>query len=89
MTRRVGLDNTDDCPLGHRCECCGTACEKLTVTTATTSHGVLCLTTCPRCARSTHTPPGAVSTAARLVGQHCQHLGITLDEMAAAMEAGR
>jgi hypothetical protein len=30
-----------------------------------------------------------VSTAVRLVGQHCIHLGITVDEMAAAMEAGR
>jgi hypothetical protein len=31
----------------------------------------------------------AVATAVRLVGQHCAHLGIDLDEMAAAMKGNR
>jgi hypothetical protein len=44
---------------------------------------------CRRCAAFDGQIPVSVSTAARLVGQHCRHLGITVDEMAAAMEAGR
>jgi hypothetical protein len=32
--------------------------------------------------------PVSVSTAVRLVGQHCAHLGIDLDQMAAELEAG-
>jgi hypothetical protein len=51
--------------------------------------GVMCLTLCRRCASFDGQIPVSVSTGARLVGQHCQHLGITVDEMAAAMEAGR
>jgi hypothetical protein len=34
-------------------------------------------------------PPVSVGTAIRLVAQHCEHLGITIDEMAAALEADR
>jgi hypothetical protein len=49
----------------------------------------MCLTLCLRCADSDVAPPVTVSTAARLVGQHCAHLGIDLDEMAAAMKGGR
>ena len=85
----VNVDDTSRCPVGHRCECCGAAGMKLIVTTATTPLGVLCLTTCPRCSRSTSALPVTVSTAARLVGQHCAHLGIDLDEMAAAMAEDR
>jgi hypothetical protein len=33
--------------------------------------------------------PRLEKAAARLVGQRCWHLGITVDEMAAAMGAGR
>lgn len=90
MTGRIDLDHTGNCPLGHRCESCGVERDDLAVETAGLGRlGVACLTLCPPCAGSGITPPVAVSTAVRLVGQHCQHLGITVDDMAAAMEAGR
>ena len=83
------LDDTSRCPLGHRCESCGTERDDLAVSTATTPLGVLCLTLCPQCAAFDEMPRVAVGTAARLVMQHCIHLGITADEMNAEMESER
>jgi hypothetical protein len=40
----------------------------------------------PPCAAFGEVPRVAVGTAARLVGHHCAHLGITVDDMAAALE---
>jgi hypothetical protein len=85
----VDLDNTSNCPVGHRCESCGAERNDLDVSTAATALGVLCLTLCPRCAASDVTPPVSVGTAARLVGQHAGHLRITVDEMAQAMREER
>lgn len=82
----LDLDDTSRCPLGHRCESCGVERDDLTVATATTPLGVLCLTLCPRCASATTAPPVGVGTANRLVLAHCEHLGIDADQMAAAME---
>jgi hypothetical protein len=83
----LDLDNTAGCPLGMRCESCGVERDDLRLETASGSRlGVMCLTLCPRCADSDVIPPVSVSTAARLVGQHCAHLGIDLEDMAAAME---
>jgi hypothetical protein len=82
----VDLHNTANCPLGHRCESCGTTGQGLAVKTATTALGVLCLTLCPRCAASSVAPPIGIGTAVRFVMQHCAHLGIDADEMAAAMD---
>ena len=41
---------------------------------------------CPRCANWGVLPPVAIGTAVRLTMQHCEHLGIDADQMAAAME---
>ncbi|GAA4554376.1 hypothetical protein [Pseudonocardia xishanensis] len=82
------LDDTSRCPLGHRCESCGTAPDDLSVATATTALGVLCVTLCPSCARSPHSPRVTLGTAQRFVLQHAGHLGIDLDQMAAAMQEG-
>lgn len=80
------LDDTTNCPLGHRCESCGREGPSLAVETVRLSSlGVACLTLCRRCTAFDDVLPISVSTAARLVGQHCAHLGIDLDEMAAAM----
>jgi hypothetical protein len=82
----VNLDDTSACPLGHRCEACGVERDDLAVCTVELGRlGMACLTLCPRCAGSTIAPPVSVSAAARLVAQHCIHLGITLDEMAGAL----
>ena len=86
----VDLDDTSRCPLGHRCESCGTERDDLTVCTVSLGRlGVACLTLCPRCAGSGVVPPVSVGTAVRLTAQHCGHLGITVDEMAAALETDR
>jgi hypothetical protein len=81
----VNLDDITNCPLGHRCEACGSERDDLLVDTAGTGMGVLCLTLCPPCASSDVAPPVSVTTAARLVLQHCEHLGIDPDQMAAAL----
>lgn len=83
------LDNTDACPLGVRCESCGVERADLAVETAQLGPlGIACLTLCPPCAGADVAPPVSVGTAARLVAQHCGHLGIDLDEMAAVFAAG-
>lgn len=85
----VDLDDTSNCPVGHRCESCGIESGDLAVETATSGRlGVMCLTLCRRCAAFDDVIPVSVSTAVRLVGQHCAHLGIDLDQMAAELEAG-
>jgi hypothetical protein len=89
MTGRINLDDTSNCPIGIRCESCGTESGNLAVETATSGRlGVLCLTLCRRCASYDDQIPVSVSTAVRLVAQHCGHLGITVDDMAAELEAG-
>ena len=86
----LDLDDTSRCPLGVRCECCGVERDDLAVCTVALDRlGVACLTLCPRCAGSGVVPPVSVGTAVRLAAQHCGHLGITVDEMAAALEADR
>jgi hypothetical protein len=88
MSRRIDLDDTSRCPVGHRCESCSAERDDLAVeTSAATRLGVMCSTLCRRCASFDDQIPVLVSTAVRLVGQHCMHLGIDLDEMAEAMEA--
>jgi hypothetical protein len=86
----INLDNTTECPLGVRCESCGTERGDLAVSTAEFGRlGIGCLTMRPRCADSGMVPPVSVGTAVRLVAQHAGHLGITVDEMAAALETDR
>lgn len=82
----VDLDDVSRCPRGHRCESCGTEHAELDVRTADTPLGVFCVTLCPRCASASTPPPVAIGTAVRLVTQHCEHLGIDVDEMAAALD---
>lgn len=81
----IDLDDVSRCPLGHRCESCGVEAPDLEVTTAHTPLGVLCVSLCPPCMASGIAPPVAVTTAVRLVGQHCGHLGIDVDQMAALL----
>jgi hypothetical protein len=82
----IDLDRTDRCPRGPRCEACGVETDDVAVETVDVRLGVACMSLCERCAASDVVPPITVSTAARFVMQHCQHLNITADEMAAAME---
>jgi hypothetical protein len=87
----VNLHDTSRCPLGHRCESCGDERDDLAVRKVNLARlGVARLTLCPRCAGSGVRPPVSVGTVVRLTAQHwCGHLGITVDEMAAALEGDR
>lgn len=85
----IDIFSTEHCPVGFRCESCGDAAEDLVAAAAETQLGVLCLTLCGRCSAATSAPPVAVTTAVRLVAQHCGHLGITVDDMAALLSGGQ
>lgn len=83
----TNLNDTSRCPRGVRCESCGTEHARLAVRTVRLDRlGVACMTLCPACAGSSELPRVGVGTAVRLTLQHCEHLGITADEAAAAME---
>ena len=83
----IGLIDMSSCPRGTRCESCGTESADLVVHVVELAPlGLACMTWCAACAASDVQPPVAVSTAARLVQQHCAHLGIDLDEVAAALD---
>jgi hypothetical protein len=87
MTGAPNLDDTSRCPLGARCEACGGEGGDLAVTAAETLLGVLCWTLCGRCAGSDVGPRISVITASKLTLEHCAHLGIDPDAMAAALAA--
>lgn len=85
---RADVDNTELCPLGEKCrECNGT--HDLTVATfgGDKGMGVFCATVCRHCLKfgvNWHDIP--VIVAFRAVAEHCEHLGIDLDEMADALK---
>ncbi len=84
--RRVDLDATGACPLAARCENCGRT-EHLAVATAATPVGVNCLTLCAACADAGEAPePGGVPRAVKRVLEHCGHLGVDIDQMAAELD---
>jgi hypothetical protein len=61
------------CPLGHRCESCGTPGPVLAVSVLPVLGETLCLTLCRPCRSSGQLPTILVSTAVRLVAQHAEH----------------
>ena len=83
----IDLDDVSHCPLGVRCEIDGSERPDLVVDTFDTPVGVLCLSICPDHVAPKMSPPVSVATAFRLVGQHCAHLGIDVDQAAAAWRA--
>jgi hypothetical protein len=68
----VQASRTDGCPLGSRCESCGTAGPGLRVDLQTVLGGVFCLTMCPKCAGQL--PAIKVTTLISFVDQHAEHL---------------
>lgn len=85
----IDLFDTSNCPRGSRCERCGDSTAEHVVATMETPVGVLCLTLCPVCARAGEGPRLKLPTAARLVGDHCMHLGIDVDQMAEQLRGDR
>ncbi len=84
------LDDTSRCPHGDACETCGSTTE-FGVTTLDTSIGVYCVTICTRCIDNGKLPRLTIHATALRVLDHCQHLGIDLDQAADLRdkEAGR
>jgi hypothetical protein len=81
----VDLDDVSRCPLAKRCESCGERGD-LELVTIGTPVGVYCFTVCAACVVAARFPKDWVRTA-ELVCRHCEHLGVDLDEMAAAADA--
>lgn len=93
MSALVDLDDTGRCPTDSACAGCGVPAGEgvgggLVVVTAGTGVGVVCLSLCPACCEAGRVPRMAVVTAALAAVEHCEHLGIDLDQMAAVMESG-
>jgi hypothetical protein len=75
------------CPLPARCEACG-GDRDLDLTTYQMRVGVFCATICGPCLAAGNPPPiRSWGQACERVGEHCGHLGIDLDQMAALLRA--
>lgn len=86
--RVLDLDDTSRCPLDRCCSTCSTEeDDDLVIGTAATPVGIVCFTLCKPCADEGFTPRVSLHAAAASVAEHCGHLGCTIDEMAAAMQA--
>lgn len=83
---RLDLDDTSRCPIDRCCSTCGTE-DGLAVGTAVTPLGVHCVTLCGSCAERGDVQCSGWPAAAMSVLDHCGHLDIDLDEMAAAAQA--
>jgi hypothetical protein len=85
--RDVALDDTSACPLYPNCETCGASdpTELAVWPVDTGPLGVACVTLCGDC----DPPRWSLPHASRRVLAHCEHLGVDVDEAAAALEADR
>jgi hypothetical protein len=89
MTEPDPLGPSPGCPRTGRCEACGTP-RGLEVATYQTVVGVFCATVCWRCLRVGNPPPvRSWGQACARVAEHCQHLGLDLDQMADLLEGER
>jgi predicted metal-binding protein len=78
----TNLNDTSNCPLDPNCVSC-TGSEDLRVATWDTPMGVICRTVCGNCVGSRRLPRMSLPRAEVLALEHCEHLGIDLDQMAA------
>lgn len=83
---RLDLGDTTNCDLDWCCATCSTEEDNdLVIGTATTPVGVLCFTLCRPCADESFVPRIGFPAAAASVLDHCGHLDINLESMAAAL----
>lgn len=80
----IDLSDTHACEPAARCAACFDP-QAGAVRTATTPVGVICLTLCPACTAAGTLPRIGVAQAVTMSLEHCRHLGITADQMEAAM----
>lgn len=87
LGKLIDLDDTSGCPRQEWCGNCGTAWDVMTLTVGTRV-GVACIRICQRCADPGGPPPfDSRGDAKAAVALHCQHLGISLADMAATLAA--
>lgn len=89
MTRAgegVDLDDLTRCPLGDVCHHCGKTAT-LRLATYATPLGVFCATVCASCLIGNRIPALASTIVVHRVADHCDHLAITFDEMAAVLQS--
>jgi hypothetical protein len=82
----VDLGDTSNCPTAEVCAVCRNPVPDRRVWTADSQVGVMCLTLCDAC-QILGPPRMGIPDAVRAVMRHCEHLGVTIDEMAALIEA--
>ncbi len=87
----INLDDVSNCPREEECAICGSGQfpQDLFVATISSAVGVYCTTLCPPCVwRAEPAFLGAIPVAIAVdrALKHCEHLGITADQMAAVME---
>lgn len=97
MSRRlsIDLDDTRNCPVADMCGRCGRSDQDdLEVSTFGSMLGVWCQTLCLGCEQEyldgwagRASRSLGVLDAMSKVGEHCEHLGINLDQMALAGES--
>jgi len=84
----VDLDDTSRCPVATWCAACSRIWNLYVVTADSGMSGVLCMTLCGEC-RTRPLPAFGVLEAATRVAEHCEHLGIDLEQMSVLAESGR
>jgi hypothetical protein len=87
MTGPDPLGPSPGCSQARRCEVCGGTLG-LEVATYQMLVGVFCATVCWWCLRVGNAPPvRSWAQACERIADHCQHLGLDLDQMADLLEA--
>ena len=80
MVAAVDVDDTTRCPAATWCESCSRIGDLYVVTADSGMGGVFCMTLCGECIARPLPQFGALEAATR-TAEHCEHLGIGLDEM--------
>jgi hypothetical protein len=81
--KRVDLDDMSGCPNHGPCAVCGTEEDVVTSTFETRWAGVFCLRVCTDCLDTGADVRLDVPGLYERICEHCEHLGISGDEMAA------
>lgn len=76
----VDPDDTSRCPVAPYCATCGSP-DALTVVSAGTPVGIICVTVCHPCADIGDLPRYSVPGAVRRCLEHAGHLGCTVDDL--------
>lgn len=85
----MDLDDVSCCPEEEFCGTCGRPDEQMFVATVDTTVGVYCITLCSACTLPPRLPRASVPQTVMLVLAHCQHLGITADQMEQVLQLER